>query len=56
MRSCGNRNEFASEEAAMWTVRAAFRFGDFQTAEVDLTPVLGVSAIVAVVLLMLHTA
>jgi len=40
----------------MWTVRAAFRFGDYQTEEVDLTPVLGVSAIVLVFLLMLQTA
>ncbi|MEJ0076006.1 MAG: hypothetical protein WDO17_11260 [Alphaproteobacteria bacterium] len=40
----------------MWTVRAAFRFGDYETGEVDLTPALGVAAIVTVVLLMLQTA
>ena len=40
----------------MWTVRAAFRFGDHQTGEVDLTPLLGVAAIVLVFLLMLQTA
>ena len=40
----------------MWTVRAAFRIGDFQTGEVDLTPMLGIATIVMVVLLMLRTA
>ena len=40
----------------MWTVRAAFRFGDFQTGEVDLTPALGVAMVVVVFLLMLQTA
>jgi hypothetical protein len=40
----------------MWTVHAAFRFGDYQIEELDLTPVIGVSAIVAVVLLLLATA
>jgi hypothetical protein len=40
----------------MWTVHAAFRLGDFQTGEVDLTPVLGVGMIVVVFLLMLQTA
>ena len=40
----------------MWTVHAAFRFGDFKTSEVDLTTVLGVAAIVVVFLLLLQTA
>ena len=40
----------------MWTVHATFRFGDYQIGELDLTPVLGVSAIVVVVFLMLQTA
>lgn len=40
----------------MWTVRAAFRFRDFQTGEIDLTPVLGVGMIVVVFLLLLQTA
>jgi hypothetical protein len=40
----------------MWTVHAAFHFGDFRTAEVDLTPVLGVGMIVVVFFLMLQTA
>lgn len=40
----------------MWTVRAAFRFGDYQTQEVDLTPVVGVSVIAVVFLLLLQTA
>jgi hypothetical protein len=56
VRSCGDRNPFASKEAAMWTVHAAFRLGDYRTGEVDLTPALGVAAIVTVVLLMLQTA
>jgi hypothetical protein len=37
----------------MWTVRAAFRFGDYQTGELDLTPALGLAAIALVVLLVL---
>jgi len=40
----------------LWTVRAAFRLGDYQTGEVDLTPALGVGMIVVVFLLMLQTA
>jgi hypothetical protein len=40
----------------MWNVHAAFRFGDYRTPEVDLTPALGVSAIVVVFLLILQTA
>ena len=40
----------------MWTVHAAFRFGDFRTDEVDLTPALGVAAIVMVFFLLLQTA
>jgi hypothetical protein len=40
----------------MWTLHAAFRFGDCRTGEVDLTPVLGVAAIVVVFLLVLQTA
>jgi hypothetical protein len=40
----------------MWTVHAAFRFGDFRTGEVDLTPLLGVAAIVLVFFLVLQTA
>lgn len=39
----------------MWTVHAAFRFGDFETGEIDITPVLGVAAIVLVFLLVLQT-
>jgi len=40
----------------MWTVHAAFRFGDFKTSEIDLTPALGVAVIVVVFFLMLQTA
>jgi hypothetical protein len=39
----------------MWTVHAAFRFGDYETGEVDLTPALGLAAIVLVFLLVLQT-
>jgi len=57
VRSCTRSQiKLASEEAAMWTVHAAFRFGEFRTAEVDLTPVLGVGMIVVVFFLMLQTA
>jgi hypothetical protein len=40
----------------MWTVHAAFRFGDYETGEVDITPALGVAAIVMVFFLVLQTA
>jgi len=40
----------------MWTVHAAFRFGDYATGEVDLTPALGVVAIVMVFFLVLQTS
>jgi hypothetical protein len=37
-------------------LRALCAFGDFQTDEVDLTPALGVAAIVMVFFLLLQTA
>jgi len=40
----------------MWSVHAAFRFGEYETGELDLTPALGVAAIVLVFLLVLQTA
>lgn len=40
----------------MWQVYAAFRLGDYRTAEIDLTPVLGASSIVAVFLLILQSS
>lgn len=40
----------------MWNVHAAFRVGDYRTPEVDLTPALGVSALLAVFLLILQSA
>lgn len=40
----------------MWTVHGAFRFGDYTTREIDLTPALGVSAIIVMLLLILQTA
>ena len=40
----------------MWQVYAAFRLGDYQTREIDLTPALGVSSIVVVFLLMLQSS
>ena len=33
----------------MWQLYATFRLGDFKSSEVDLTPTLGVSLIVAVI-------
>jgi len=38
----------------MWTVHASFRFGDFQTGEIDLTPALGMAAIATVVWMLLQ--
>jgi len=40
----------------MWQVYAAFRLGGYQTPEIDLTPALGISSIVAVFLLILQTS
>jgi len=37
----------------MWQVYAAFRLGDYRTAEIDLTPVLGAASLVAAFLLIL---
>ena len=39
----------------MWQVHAAFRFGQYRTSEVDVTPALGVALTVAVVALIIHT-
>ena len=39
----------------MWQVQAAFRFGDHRTPEFDITPALGVTLIVAVLALIIHT-
>lgn len=39
----------------MWQVHAAFRFGGYRTTELDVTPVLGVTLVVAVFALIIHT-
>ena len=40
----------------MWNLHAVFRFGDYTTREIDLTPALGVSAVALVFMLILQTA
>jgi hypothetical protein len=40
----------------MWEVRAAFRFGRYRTPEFDVTPTLGVTLLVAVFALIVHTS
>jgi hypothetical protein len=39
----------------MWQVHAAFRVGHYRTAEFDVTPMLGMTLIVAVIALIVHT-
>lgn len=43
------------EEAVMWQVHAAFRFGHYRMPEVDVTPALGVALTVVVAALIIHT-
>jgi len=43
------------KEEAMWQMHAEFRFGDYRTPEFDMTPALGVTLIVAVFALIVHT-
>jgi len=49
-QSCGRH-----EEETMWQVQAALRFGDYRTPEFDITPALGVTLIVTVLALIIHT-
>jgi hypothetical protein len=39
----------------MWQVHAAFRFGCYRTPELDVTPALGVTLIVAAIALIIQT-
>ncbi|MEA2875869.1 MAG: hypothetical protein QOF14_1065 [Hyphomicrobiales bacterium] len=39
----------------MWQLHAAFRLGDYRTSELDVTPVVGITLIVAVVGLIIQT-
>jgi hypothetical protein len=39
----------------MWQVHAAFRLGDYRTPELDLTPALGITLMVATIALIIHT-
>jgi len=45
----------AVKEVAMWQLHAAFRFGDYRTPELDVTPALGIGLIVTVFALIVHT-
>ena len=40
----------------MWQIHAAFRLGDYRTSEVDITPVLGLMAVVTVFMLVLYNS
>jgi biopolymer transport protein ExbD len=40
----------------MWQVHAAFRLGEYKTREIDLTPMIGVSSVMAVFLLILQNS
>jgi hypothetical protein len=39
----------------MWQLHAAFRLGDYRTSELDVTPAVGITLIVAVVGLIIQT-
>ena len=39
----------------MWQVHAAFRLGDYRTPEIDLTPVFGITLILASIALIIRT-
>ena len=39
----------------MWQLHAAFRLGDYRTPELDVTPVVGIMLIIAVVGLIIQT-
>jgi hypothetical protein len=39
----------------MWQVHAAFRVGEYRTPELDLTPALGLTFLVAIVALLINT-
>jgi hypothetical protein len=43
------------EEHTMWQLHASFRLGDYRTPELDVTPVVGITLIAAVVGLMIGT-
>jgi hypothetical protein len=40
----------------MWQVHAAFRLGEYKTREIDLTPMIGISSVMAVFLLILQNS
>lgn len=39
----------------MWQVHAAFRLGRYRTPEFDVTPALGITLIIAILALIIHT-
>jgi hypothetical protein len=50
------RHPLTSQESTMWQVHAAFRLGKYKTREIDLTPMIGVSSVMAVFLLILQNS
>jgi hypothetical protein len=44
-----------SRRETMWQLHAAFRLGDYRTSELDVTPAVGITLIVAVVGLIIQT-
>jgi hypothetical protein len=50
------RHPLTSQERTMWQVHAAFRLGEYKTREIDLTPMIGVSSVMAVFLLILQNS
>lgn len=53
--SGGSSRRGAFEEEIMWQLHAIFRLGGYRTPELDMTPVLAVTLIVAVVGLIIRT-
>jgi hypothetical protein len=43
------------KEEAMWQLHAAFRLGSYRTPELDVTPVVGITLIVAVIGMIIQT-
>jgi hypothetical protein len=46
----------SARSKVMWQVHAAFRLGGYRTAEIDMTPALGILSIVAVAFLIIQNS
>ena len=49
------RSQLTPDEGTMWQLYTTFRFGDYKTQEIDLTPALGIGLIVGVFGLIVRT-